>query len=202
MTVDREGDILSDPKQRFTGLYDEYYRRVLRYALQHAEPGYAEDVASETFLIAWRRLAEVPEPPLPWLLGVARNLLRQQFGQARRRRRLADQVAALTTDDDLRAWDAGEHVVERAAALEALGSLPVADVEALTLVTWHGLDAAEAAAVAGCSPHAFTVRLHRARRRLAEALRRAEQSREHPPPARAAMARLPQSTTSTPRGRA
>ena len=42
----------------------------------------AEDVASETFLIAWRRLADVPEQPLPWLLGVARNLLRQQFGQA------------------------------------------------------------------------------------------------------------------------
>jgi DNA-directed RNA polymerase specialized sigma24 family protein len=54
---------LSDPTQRFTGLYDEYYRRVLRYALQHADAGFAEDVASETFLIAWRRLAEIPQPP-------------------------------------------------------------------------------------------------------------------------------------------
>jgi RNA polymerase sigma factor (sigma-70 family) len=200
MKVSTEGDILNDPKERFTGLYDEHYRRVLRYALQHTEPGYAEDVASETFLIAWRRLAEVPEPPLPWLLGVARNLLLQQFGQARKQRRLADQISALTTDADLRAWDTGEHVVERAAALDALSSLNVADVEALTLVTWHGLEAAEAAAVAGCSPRAFTVRLHRARKRLAEALRRAEQSREHPPAGHATAARLPRSTTSIPRG--
>jgi DNA-directed RNA polymerase specialized sigma24 family protein len=50
-------------------------RRVLRYALQHADPGSAEDVASETLLIAWRRLAEVPQPPLPWLLAVALDAL-------------------------------------------------------------------------------------------------------------------------------
>lgn len=165
---------MSDPAQRFTGLYDEYYRRVLRYALQHADPGCAEDVASETFLIAWRRLAEIPQPPLPWLLGVARNLLRQQFGRARRQQQLADRIAALTSDADLRAWDAGEHVAERAAALDALGSLNDGDVEALTLVTWHGLSTAEAAQVVGCSPHAFTVRLHRARGRLADALRRGD----------------------------
>jgi DNA-directed RNA polymerase specialized sigma24 family protein len=47
----------------------------LRYALQHADPGSAEDVASETLLIAWRRLAEVPQPPLPWLLAVALDAL-------------------------------------------------------------------------------------------------------------------------------
>ena len=60
---------MNDPQERFTGLYDLYYRRVLRYALQHADLGIAEDVASETFLIARRRLAEVPQPPLPWLLA-------------------------------------------------------------------------------------------------------------------------------------
>ena len=178
---------MSDPAQHFTGLYDEYYRRVLRYALQHADPGSAEDVASETFLIAWRRLAEIPRQPLPWLLGVARNLLRQQFGRARRQQRLTDRIAALTGDADLQAWDAGEHVVERAMALDALGSLNDRDVEALTLVTWHGLSTAEAAEVVGCSPHAFTVRLHRARGRLADALRRGDdQSPAHPQAARAA----------------
>ena len=50
-----EGGPLSDPERRFTGLYDQYYRRVLRYTLQHADQACAEDVASETFLIAWRR---------------------------------------------------------------------------------------------------------------------------------------------------
>lgn len=161
---------MDDPLGRFTGLYDQYYRNVLRYALVHAEPGSAEDVTSDVFLIAWRQLPAVPEQPLPWLLGVARNLLRKQADADRRRRQLAARIAALTTQADMIAWDAGEHVVERAAAIEALGSLADRDVEALTLVTWHGLDVRAAAAVVGCSPRAFTVRLHRARLRLAEAL--------------------------------
>ena len=167
---------MDDPLERFAGLYDQYYRNVLRYALQHAEQGSAEDVASEAFLIAWRRWPDVPEPPLPWLLGVARNLLRKQAEAGRRRRLLADRVAAMTSAADVIAWDAGEHVVERTTALQVLASLPERDVEALTLVTWHGLDAREAAAVLGCSPRAFTVHLHRARRRLIKALQAADQT--------------------------
>jgi RNA polymerase sigma factor (sigma-70 family) len=167
----KEGCLVDDdPRERFAGLYDRYYRNVLRYALQHADQGSAEDVASEAFLIAWRQLPDVPEPALPWLLGVARNLLRKQAGAGVRRRLLADRVAALTTQADVLAWDAGEQVVERTAALDVLASLPGRDVETLTLITWHGLDITAAAAVVGCSPRAFTVRLHRARRRLASAL--------------------------------
>jgi RNA polymerase sigma factor (sigma-70 family) len=168
--------LVDHPPERFTQLYDRYYRNVLRYALQHAEQGSAEDVASEVFLIAWRQLRDVPEPPLPWLLGVARNLLRQQAGAGRRRRLLTDRIIALTSAEDTVAWDTGAHVVERESALQALLSLPERDVEALTLVTWHGLDASDAAEVAGCSARAFTVRLHRARRRLAEALRSADKA--------------------------
>jgi RNA polymerase sigma-70 factor (ECF subfamily) len=185
---------VDDPLERFAGLYDQYYRNVLRYALQHAERVSAEDVASEAFLIAWRRLPDVPEPPLPWLLGVARNLLRKQAEDGRRRRLLADRMAAMTSAADVTAWDAGEHVVERATALQVLASLPERDVEALTLVTWHGLDAREAAAVLGCSPRAFTVQLHRARRRLIRALHAADPTQKlsaHRPPARAALHAVP-----------
>jgi RNA polymerase sigma factor (sigma-70 family) len=171
---------VDDPLDRFAGLYDQYYRNVLHYALQHAEPGSAEDVASEAFLIAWRRWPELPEPPLPWLLGVARNLLRQQAAAGRRRRLLAERIAALTSEADVTAWDAGEHVVERAAALDALALMSERDVDALTLVTWHGLDLRAAASVVGCTPAAFTVRLHRARRRLNAALRTADRA-EKPP---------------------
>lgn len=161
---------MDDPLERFTGLYDQNYRNVLRYALQHAEPVCAEDVTSEAFLIAWRRLNDVPDPPLPWLLGVARNLLRKQAGADRQRRLIIDRIAALSTEDDLRSRDPGEHVADREAALRVLASLPERDIETLTLVTWHGLDAAQAAIVTGCSARAFTVRLHRARQHLAKAM--------------------------------
>jgi DNA-directed RNA polymerase specialized sigma24 family protein len=121
-------------------------------------------VTSETFLIAWRRLAE--------------------------------HISALTAERDLIAWDASEHVVERAAALDALATLPADDVETLTLVTWHGLSAAEAAAVVGCSPRAFTVRLHRARKRLAGALLITDQSRAYS--TGPDTTRVPQPSTSIP----
>jgi RNA polymerase sigma-70 factor (ECF subfamily) len=154
---------VEDPPIRFTRLYDRYYRNVLSYALLRAERTVAEDVASETFLVAWRRLADVPDQPLPWLLGVARNLLYKQYGSNDRNRMLFRQIASLTTAADLATWDAAEHVIERDAAIAALMSLPARDLEALTLVAWHDLPPHEAAAVAGCSPSTFNVRLHRAR---------------------------------------
>jgi RNA polymerase sigma factor (sigma-70 family) len=159
-----------DEFARFTGLYDRYYQNVLRYVLQHVQRDIAEDVTSEAFLIAWRRLPDVPEPSLPWLLGVARNLLRKQASAGYAQRQLADRVAAMTSPDDLVSWDAGEWAVERGAALSALACLAPGDVEALTLTAWHGLGPAEAAEVVGCSRQAFAVRLHRARQRLADAL--------------------------------
>jgi Sigma-70 region 2 len=107
---------VDDPLERFAGIYDQYYRNVLRYSLQHAEQGTAEDVASETFLIAWRRLPAIPDPPLPWLLGVARNLLRKQVGAGLRRRELVARIAALSSAADGFTVDAGDFVVERAAA--------------------------------------------------------------------------------------
>ncbi|MBO2457509.1 RNA polymerase sigma factor [Actinomadura violacea] len=155
---------------RFTRLYDEYHRRVLAYALTHAEPHTAEDIAGETFLIAWRRLDEVRDPALPWLLAVARNLLHKQRDRGRRGRDLAARVRALTSHGDLAAWDVAEHVVERETVLAAVAALPERDLEVLALVNWHGLDTREAARVMRCSGPAFAVRLHRARRRLARAL--------------------------------
>lgn len=53
---------------------------------------------------------------------------------------------------------------------DALGSLPEADQELLALVAWERLDHQQIASVLGCSRNAVDVRLHRARRRLSEAL--------------------------------
>ncbi|HEX2317015.1 MAG TPA: sigma-70 family RNA polymerase sigma factor [Thermomonospora sp.] len=161
---------MDDPKSRFTRLYDQHHRRVLAYALTHADQATAEDIAGETFLIAWRRLDDVPGNALPWLLGVARNLVRRQHEGGRRRRALAERVAALTGPADLAAWDVAEHVVERDAALAAVAALPERDLEVLALVTWHGLSPREAATVLGCTSAALFVRLHRARKRLTRAL--------------------------------
>ncbi|TDQ52981.1 RNA polymerase sigma factor [Actinorugispora endophytica] len=162
---------MESPADRLTALYDQFHRRVLGYALLRAEPEVAEEVASETFVVAWQRLDTVPRSPLPWLLGVARNLLHKHYDAQRRQRLLVERVTALSSEDDVLEWDVAEHVVGRQSALEALGALPERYAEALTLVTWNGLSAAEAARTVGCSTPAFTVRLHRARRALRRLLR-------------------------------
>jgi RNA polymerase sigma factor, sigma-70 family len=162
---------VDDPQERFTALYDRYYRSVMGYVLLRVEQGVAEDVCSETFLVAWRRLDELPKQELPWLLGVARNILAKQREIRYRRKVLADRIAALTTERDHVAWDVAEHVVDREQAISALRALREKDVEAMILATWYGLAPQQAATVMGCSVRAFNVRLHRARKRLAARLR-------------------------------
>jgi RNA polymerase sigma factor (sigma-70 family) len=168
---------VNDPEERFTALYDRHYRRVLGYVLLRAESGVAEDVSSETFLVAWRRLDEMPEQTLPWLLGVARNLLSKQCDSRQRRKALLDRITAGAATQEQVSWDIAEHVVDKDAALIALASMPEKDLEAMALATWHGLDPQESAAVMGCSVRAYHARLHRARKRLATALSEESESR-------------------------
>ncbi|TDD03462.1 sigma-70 family RNA polymerase sigma factor [Nonomuraea deserti] len=162
---------MDDPQERFTMLYDRYYRNVLGYVLLRVEQGVAEDVCSETFLVAWRRLDELPEQVLPWLLGVARNKLAKHREVRFRRKDLVERIAVLTSEQEHVAWDVAEHVVDREQAVSALRALPEKDVEAMILATWYGLTPEQAATVLGCSVRAFNVRLHRARKRLNGRLR-------------------------------
>jgi RNA polymerase sigma-70 factor (ECF subfamily) len=76
------------------------------------------------------------------------------------------ELAALTYEPDLASPDVADQVVEREAAKRVLSALPARDVEVLVLATWYGLEPR----VLGCSATTFTVRLHRARKRLAKAL--------------------------------
>lgn len=151
-------------------LFREHADRVHAYARRHVEPSTADDIVSETFLVAWRRRADLPEPPLPWLLVTARNLIANH----RRSGRRADQhwLAAVREH-----WNAptamppDEALAEREAYLQALQACTRPEREALLLVAWDGLSPSEAAAVAGCSVRAFTVRLSRARARMERSLR-------------------------------
>ncbi len=152
-------------------LYDRYYRSVLGYVLLRVEQGVAEDVCSETFLVAWRRLDDLPEQALPWLLGVARKKLAKQWEMRYRRKALVERIAVLTTEQERVIWDVAEHVADREQALSAVRALREKDVEAMILATWYGLTPDQAATVMGCSTRTFNVRLHRARKRLAVRLR-------------------------------
>ena len=159
-----DGDPPSDT-DRITELWRAYAWRVQAYALRHVDPHNAQEVVSETFLIAWRRIADVPGDPLPWLLVVARNVVRNQRRAARRRSAAEGELIRLERVARA-AEDTVVTVSRRDSMIAALLRLAPKDREALLLTGWDGLTSAEAARVAGCSVAAFKMRLSRARRRL------------------------------------
>lgn len=154
----------------FTRLFREHYHDVRRYALRRLGPDSADDVAAETFSVAWRRFDRMPrEEPLPWLYGVARNITRARMREMRREGRLT----ALDTDPGTP--DPTGTVVDRESALLVIGRLSDTDRELVMLLAWEGLEIQEAARALGCSTPTARVRLYRARKRIERLL-------EHPPP--------------------
>jgi RNA polymerase sigma-70 factor (ECF subfamily) len=178
------------PAERFHDVYEECYPRVLAYATSLVGRQLGEDITSETFTVAWRRIHDdVPHPTLPWLLGVARNLVREMRRRDALRYLLAaEEAQRLTSGAHDHAGDVAAVVADRHSALQALASLPESDRELLTLIAWHGLSAKEAAHVLNCTGATLAVRLYRARRRLEKALEAAQAS-DLSDPAEAAPAR-------------
>lgn len=156
-----------DAIERFTELYDRYRNRVYAYAVSRAGRQLADEVVSEVFLVAWRRLDELPDDPLSWLLMTARNVIGSEFRAAARQESLRSELRSWVSGA---AADIADEVSERHAVLRALSALPEADRELLTLSAWHGLSPRDAASVVGCSVATYFVRLHRARRRLEKAM--------------------------------
>jgi RNA polymerase sigma factor (sigma-70 family) len=152
-----------DEVSRFELLYRAHADDVIAYAARRVSGDGVADVVAETFAIAWRRFDQVPEHPLPWLLGVARRVAANQRRGQRRRDALVERVSI----QPLPALQADAGV---ARVLEALADLPERDREVLRLAAWDGLSAAEAAQVLGCTATAYRLRLHRARRKLAARL--------------------------------
>jgi RNA polymerase sigma-70 factor (ECF subfamily) len=157
--------VSDEDEERFVALWTEHGPRVMAYALRHLDSDTAQDVVSETFLVAWRRLASVPDDPLPWLLVVARNTIANLRRSGHRQARLVGELERFRKVAEPAAA-AEVLATERAAVLARLAALSSKEREALLLVAWDGLTPDQAAKVAGCSLPAFHVRLFRARRRL------------------------------------
>ncbi|MEV4491193.1 sigma-70 family RNA polymerase sigma factor [Micromonospora coxensis] len=164
---------MGPPRKRdeewFTRIYTADYAHVLKYGQRRlADMEAAAELAQEVFVIAWRRRREVPDRSLPWLYGVARRLLANEW----RARRGAPDVLPMTDAGLLQkpgvpGADATVGVADLQAALATLTDL---DQEILRLVGWEELTVSEAAQVLGCTRTTAAVRLHRARRRLNDAM--------------------------------
>jgi RNA polymerase sigma factor (sigma-70 family) len=153
---------------RFEMIYRETRQSLLAYFLRRADSADdAADLLSEVYLVAWRRISQVPagEEARLWLFGVARRLL---ANQRRRARTAADLAVAL--ERSLASPGVQPSSVESGIAAgevaAALRELPPADRELLMLSGWEGLTPSEIGVVVGRPSALVRVRLHRARARL------------------------------------
>lgn len=163
-----------DGRQRLRALYEAHWQALFGYACRRADTVEdAADVVSEVFLVAWRRLDEVPTGPQArlWLFGVARLTLQNQQRGQRRRDQLGDALLAALrvnyAEDPSHLMDRSEAAAKVRAAL---ARLPDADRELICLVAWEELTPTEAARLLGINAAAARTRLSRARRRLRQEL--------------------------------
>jgi RNA polymerase sigma-70 factor, ECF subfamily len=141
-------------RRQFSELYAALYGRVYAYA--------ARRVGAES---AWRRFDAIPADHLPWLYGVARHVVLRHRSQRARQAAVARALhgervlLGATEEQDVGLWEAWERLSDK-------------DREVLALIAWEELSVRDAALSLGCSPAVFSVRLHRARRRLERLLDR------------------------------
>jgi RNA polymerase sigma-70 factor (ECF subfamily) len=157
---------VSDSHEQFERIYQDCYAAVQRYTARRVPAAAVQDVVADTFLTAWRRYPELSGEPLPWLLGIARRTAANQRRGGARREALRERLRGEQhTSDEPPGLGDDDPQLEA-----ALATLSERDREALTLVAWDGLEHRVAASVMGCSTGAFTVRVHRARRKLERSL--------------------------------
>jgi RNA polymerase sigma-70 factor (ECF subfamily) len=164
-----------DARERFEALAAEVVEPVRRFLARRTDPDTADDVLAETLLVCWRRLDQVPEHALPWVYGVARNCLSNIQRGDRRQVRLAARITVV--DPPQQVVPAADEPDERVAA--ALAAMRPEEADLLRLWAWEQLGPAEIAAVLGITPNAASIRLHRARGKFIDELRKIDDAAGH-----------------------
>ncbi|AZS40175.1 MULTISPECIES: RNA polymerase sigma factor [Microbacterium] len=157
----------------FAELFDRHARAVNAFATYRIGRHAAEDVLSETFLVAFRRRADFDtdvESAAPWLLGIASRLIRRHRAvEAKHWRSFAASVSQQDhsslggLDDAMSRVDAEREVETLRARIAALAPK---DRETLLLYAWQGMSYDEVAAALGVPVGTVRSRLNRVRGRL------------------------------------
>lgn len=150
---------------RFERMFRDHVDAIRRYARSRLRsPEEAEDVTQQTFLVAFWKLDELTvDGELPWLYGIARRTTLSY-------RRSRDRQGLVAARMQLERVPSVQDSAGLPLVFQALGLLSEIDQEVLLFHALDGLSSREAAVVLGCSPAAYRVRLHRARRKLRDRL--------------------------------
>jgi RNA polymerase sigma-70 factor, ECF subfamily len=180
---------LTDPEQ-FAVLFRRHAPVIQRYVTRRIGPHAADDVVAETFLAAFRQRGSYrpgtagpadtadtagqasTADALPWLYGIATNLVRRHWRTEVRQLRVLARTGAdpVVADFSPRVDESVSAASTNAALAAGLAGLPAAQRDALLLVAWGGLTYEQVAAATGVPLGTVQSRISRARRRLRAAL--------------------------------
>jgi RNA polymerase sigma factor (sigma-70 family) len=166
---------LEDP-HAFRELYDRWAETLLAYFYRRVRSAdVAADLLAETFAVAFEargRFRDVGRPGGAWLYGIARRELSRYFRSARVElkavRRLGIEVPPLDHESAAAIEALVESDAHRAALIEAIGRMSVAERDAVQLRVIAELEYEEIAARLQCSESAARTRVHRGLARLSQ----------------------------------
>ncbi|MGW1681505.1 RNA polymerase sigma factor [Saccharopolyspora sp. NPDC002376] len=157
----------------FAVIFDRHAVTVHRFLARRVGGELADDLTGQTMLVAFdqrRRFDLTQRSALPWLYGIATNLLRRhRRTEVRQHRALARAVPETTYEghDEL----VSDRVTAAAQPLrKALAGLSPAERDIVLLIAWEGLSYDEVSVALGIPIGTVRSRMHRARRKLREAL--------------------------------
>lgn len=162
--------------ETFAEIFDRHHRSIHAYAARRAGHDAADDLLAEVFLAAFkdrRRFDPTADSALPWLYGIAANLLRRRWRGLAAADRLAGVLAAQTStssspeDDVVHAVDAAR---DWTTVRPHLAALAEGDREALLLFAWEELSYPQIAVSLGIPVGTVKSRIHRARELLRASL--------------------------------
>ncbi len=140
---------------------------LLQYLQRRVGPDEAPDLLGETLVIAWRRVADLPDDTTQarmWLFGLARGTLQNHARGERRRWALVDKLRSQMTSGNVDAADSGSEI------RDAISRLAPEQAEIVQLVHWDGFTLAQAAEIIGVPATTARSRYARAKHALRVAL--------------------------------
>lgn len=177
-TLDSDCDLIRrslDQPELFGLVFDRHFDPIFRFCLRRAGESGAEDAAGETFRRAFEHRDRYDcrsETALPWLYGIALNVVRNSYRSAQRLRSAVGRLSRIDNngaeiDDVLSRVDAPTDLVR---AAEVIACLTPEDREALLLLAWESLSYDEIALAQGVPVGTVKSRINRARTQLRDAL--------------------------------
>ncbi|MEU7832007.1 MULTISPECIES: RNA polymerase sigma factor [unclassified Nonomuraea] len=157
--------------ERFSAIFDRYYPEIHDYAARRLDSALADDIAAETFLIAFDKRTgyDLARPDArPWLYGITSNLIaRHRRAEVRQYRALAKAGTEKPMEDHAdRVAGVVDAGARKSRLAQALAEIADGDRDVLLLIAWAELTSEEAGSALGIPAGTARSRLHRARRKI------------------------------------